>query len=124
VKAPIVCTPTKSLTHVQAESMQTVIPEGVVLSLTAIVASLLIGELHRTGSVLVTSPKWVGVLVNVLRSATIGLFISALVSVLAVCIVAALVSAFLHRLAPTGTEYCTWLPAERSRSELARRVPR
>ena len=68
--------------------MQTVIPEGVILSLTAIVASLLIGELHRTHAVLVTTPKWVGVLVNVLRSAAFALFVSALISVLAVCVVA------------------------------------
>jgi hypothetical protein len=29
------------------------------------------------------------------------------------------VSAFLHRLALTGTEYCTWLPEERSNFEIA-----
>lgn len=68
--------------------MQTVVSEGVVLSLTAIVASLLIGELHRTGTVLATNPRWLGLLVIVLRSAAFGMFVCALISVLAVCIVA------------------------------------
>lgn len=68
--------------------MQTVLSEGVVLSLTAIVASLLIGELHRTGTVLATHPQWLGLVVIVLRSAAFGMFVSALISVLAVCIVA------------------------------------
>ena len=77
------------MTHAKMEGVPgTGLPAGLTLSLTAITASLLIGEVQRTPRLLISDPAWYGVLINSLRGAAYALFVSALVVVLSVCIVA------------------------------------